>query len=75
MAEKGQSAAARSWIEGWERAGKRLRELKKIELQKISTEQALQTLAGAFESCRLHFAPRPTSGLVEQQCWFGKLRK
>jgi hypothetical protein len=75
MVESGQSIAARSWIEGWQRAGTRVRELKRTELRKISTEEALQNLAGAFESCRLHFAPRPTSGLVEQQRWFRKLGK
>jgi hypothetical protein len=70
-----QNSAARRWIEGWERAGSRLRELKKTELRNITTMEALRNLAGAFESCRLHFAPRPTSGLVEQQRWFSKLGK
>jgi hypothetical protein len=75
MAESSKSATARRWVEGWKRAGSRMRELNRAELQNISTEQALQNLAGAFESCRLHFAPRPTSGLVEQQRWFRKLKK
>ena len=70
-----QISAARSWVEGWQRAGRRLSELKKLELRAISTEEALQNLADAFESCRLHFTPRPSSGLVEQQRWFSKLRK
>jgi hypothetical protein len=55
------------------RAGFRLRELKRAELREISTEKALQNLADAFESCRLHFQPKPDSGLVEQQRWFRKL--
>jgi hypothetical protein len=75
MAERSQIPAAREWVEGWRRAGRRLNELKKSELRAISTLEALQSLAGAFEACRLQFPLRPTSGLVEQQRWFGKLRK
>jgi hypothetical protein len=75
MVEKDQSTEARSWVEGWQRAGRRLRDLKRSELGRISTAEALRNLAGAFESCRLHFAPRPTSGLIEQQRWFRKLAK
>ncbi len=73
--DSGQSTRVLGWIEGWRQAGRRLRELKKSELRDISTTEALQNLSGAFESCRLHFAPRPTSGLVEQQRWFRKLTK
>jgi hypothetical protein len=32
-------------------------------------------LGDAFESCRLHFTPPPTSGLVEQQEWFQRLKR
>jgi len=74
MAKSNQSHVACSWVEGWKRAGQRLSELKKMELRTISTEDALQNLADAFESCRLQFATRPSSGLVEQQRWFSKLR-
>jgi hypothetical protein len=64
----------RAWMESWRRAGERLRELRSAELRAISTEEALLRLSGAFESCRLYNSPRPTSGLVEQQRWFGRLR-
>ena len=64
----------RSGGEGGERVGQRLRERKRRELRAIRTEDALRKLAGAFESCRRHFVPSPTSGLVEQQRWFQKLR-
>jgi hypothetical protein len=67
-------ATERAWVESWQRAGKRLSELRKAGLRAISTEQALIHLAGAFESCRLHRQPAPTSGLVQQQRWFSKLR-
>lgn len=68
-------SVGQTWIEGWQRAGRRLAELKAAELRAISTQEALLHLAGAFESCRLHTEPRPTSGLVEQQRCFAKLRR
>lgn len=62
------------WIKCWEEAGPLLEELRGVELRKISTMQALINLSGAYESCRLHFKPKPDSGLVEQQKWFKKLK-
>ncbi|MBN1837704.1 MAG: hypothetical protein JW820_17740 [Spirochaetales bacterium] len=70
-----ESAAGRAWAECWRRAGDRLQELRRSELRRISTEEALMRLAGAFASARLHSSLRPASGLVEQQRWFGKLRQ
>lgn len=63
------------WLKNWERLGPQLEHLRRTELKKISTPQALHNLADAFESCRLHFRPKPTSGLVAQQAWFKKLHK
>ena len=50
---------------GWRRSAQRLRN--------TDTQQALLNLAAAFESCRLHRKPAPTSGLIEQQRWFMKM--
>jgi hypothetical protein len=63
----------RQWAERWQRAGLRLRALRREELRRTETPQALMNLAGAFESCRLHHKPSATSGLVEQQAWFRRL--
>ena len=62
------------WVAAWRRAGERLAELKREELRNIDTQHSLLNLADAFESCHLHHPPRTTSGLVEQQRWFRKLR-
>ncbi|MBA7536490.1 hypothetical protein ES705_28754 [subsurface metagenome] len=62
------------WIKCWEEAGPFLEKLRGAELRNISTMQALINLSGAYESCRLHFKPKPDSGLVEQQKWFKKLK-
>jgi hypothetical protein len=63
----------RQWAACWKRAGARMEELRREELRHTDTQQSLMSLAGAFESCRLHYKPLPTSGLVEQQRWFRKL--
>jgi hypothetical protein len=65
----------REWVACWKRAGVELERLRREELRHVDTQQALQNLAGAFESCRLHHKPAPTSGLVEQQRWFGKVKR
>ena len=62
------------WVETWKKAGPELEAIRRRELREIDTQRALINLADAFESCRLHFTPAPTSGLVEQQAWFKKLR-
>lgn len=62
------------WIGTWKKAGATLSTIRKRELREIDTQTALSNLADAFESCRLHFTPASTSGLVEQQAWFKLLR-
>ncbi len=65
----------RRWVQGWQAAGPRLAELRQRELEAVDTRQSLLNLADAFESCRLHFRPEPTSGLIEQQALFQRLRR
>lgn len=62
-----------TFVEQWERLGPELEKIRRRELETISTPQALQNLAGAFEDCRRRFKPKPTSGLVELQAWLKKL--
>jgi hypothetical protein len=76
MAEKNEDRArARRWALGWSEAAQVLVRMKKSELRGIDTSIALQRLARAFESCRIHFKPSAHSGLIEQQHWFRKLRQ
>jgi hypothetical protein len=63
------------WVETWKKAAPALSAIRRRELREVDTQTALINLAEAFESCRLHFTPAPTSGLVEQQAWFKMLRK
>ncbi len=52
-----------------------MEQLRREELPRTDTQQSLLSLASAFESCRLHYKPLPTSGLVEQQYWFRRVAK
>jgi hypothetical protein len=63
------------WVAAWRRAGPELERLRRDELRHTDTQRALENLAGAFESCRLHRKPLPTSGLIEQQRRFQRVAK
>jgi len=65
----------KKWVETWKQAGPELEKIRRAELRKVSTQQAMMNLADVFESCLLHFKPRPSSGLIEQQAWFRHFRK
>lgn len=65
----------REWVETWNETGKALAEIRREELRHISTQQALLNLAGAFEAARLRGVLRPSSGLIEQQAAFRRLRR
>lgn len=65
----------KEWVKTWKKAGSALDEIRKKEIKEISTQEALMNLAQAFESARLNYSPRPTSGLVVQQALFQKLKK
>jgi hypothetical protein len=72
--EKAEREQLEQWVRRWQAVGPTLAELRSRELQQCDTAQALLNLADAFESCRLHFRPSPTSGLVVQQALFRRLR-
>lgn len=72
---KQEKELTRRWVETWKKAGPELERIRRAEIRRTSTPQAMINLADAFESFLLHHKPRKTSGLVEQQARFMKLRK
>lgn len=64
----------RRWIRNWEEAAPVLERLRNEAIRNSDTAAAIEQLSDAFESARLHYPPPPTSGLVEQQRWFARLR-
>ena len=65
----------RRWAATWERAGRELAEIERRELQAMTDDQAREA-AIALLSMPLppDLPERLTSGLVEQQRWFARLR-
>jgi hypothetical protein len=63
----------RRWVEIWGRAGEELGEIRRRELELTDTREAIRQI---FSSAEI-FPTRPsdTSGLVEQQAWFARLRR
>jgi hypothetical protein len=62
----------RLWVQTWQKAGEVLRELRRREVRRIDTADAIMQLEDAFRSALREHPPKPTSGLVEQQRWFAR---
>ena len=64
----------KKYVETWRSAGPELEAIRKRELQETDVQKAVHQLFG--DSDLVQRWPRlTTSGLVEQQAWFAKLRK
>ena len=67
-----QIADARRWVRTWKQAGPRLERLRREELRRLDPQRAIALLCGEADYTKPPRAPRPTSGLVEQQRVFMK---
>ncbi len=65
----------RQWVRNWEAVAPVLEELRAEAIRDSDTAAAIEQLSDAFESARRHWSPPATSGLVEQQRWFARLRR
>ncbi len=65
----------RQWVRNWEAVAPVLEELRAEAIRHSDTAAAIEQLSDAFESARRHWSPPATSGLVEQQRWFARLRR
>jgi hypothetical protein len=63
------------WVETWKQAGPELEAIRRKEIEKIDTLESLAGLEDAFNYALRALPPRQSSGLVEMQRWFAKLRK
>ena len=68
-----ETALARRWVKVWQQAGPRLERVRREELRRLDPQRAIALLCGEADYTVPPRAPRPTSGLVEQQRWFMKL--
>jgi hypothetical protein len=67
-----QIAQGKQWVRAWEEAGKLMEELRRDELRRLDSQRAIALLCGPADYRVPPRAPKPTSGLVEQQYWFMK---
>ena len=68
-----QIALARRWVKVWQQAGPRLERVRREELRRLDQQRAIALLCGEADYTVPPRAPRPMSGLVEQQRWFMKM--
>jgi hypothetical protein len=64
--------AGRRWVRTWIEAGPRLERIRREELRRLDARRAIELLCGPADYTVAPRAPRPLSGLVEQQRWFMK---
>lgn len=72
--DESQEQRVREWIRNWEETGPLLEQLRAEDIRNSDTAAAIEQLSDAFESARREWSPPPTSGLVEQQRLFARLR-
>lgn len=61
-------------IAAWERAGPVMQASRDEAIRKTDTPSAIAALNDAYECAVRDMSPRKTSGLIEQQAWFARLR-
>ena len=65
-------ALGRRWVQAWREAGREMERLRREELRHLDAQRAIALLCGPADYRVPPRAPRPFSGLVEQQQWFKK---
>lgn len=72
--DKLEEERVRQWVRNWEAAAPVLEWLRDEAIRNSDTAAAIEQLSDAFESARRHWPAPTTSGLVEQQRLFARLR-
>lgn len=67
-----QLADGKRWVETWRLAGIDLERIHRKELRELETFRTIEMLGGPADYTKLPPAPKPWSGLVEQQRLFRK---
>lgn len=67
-----QIALGKKWVETWQLAGEGLESIRRQEIRELNTYKTISLLCGTADYTQPPCAPKPWSGLVEQQRWFKK---
>jgi hypothetical protein len=65
----------RRWVKHWQEAGPLLEEIRRQEIREANNLQVLALLEPAFNHAVRSLPPRESSGMVEMQALFAKLRR
>jgi hypothetical protein len=69
-------AELKRWAATWERAGRELARIRRDELERMTDDDVRRAVSDLFSGATAtDLEPRTTSGLVEQQRLFAKLRE
>ncbi len=69
-----QITLGRRWVQAWKNAAPELERIRRQELRQLDAYAAIALLCGPGDYREAPRAPKPTSGLIEQQRVFRKLR-
>jgi hypothetical protein len=69
-----QVALGRRWVKTWREAAPKLEAIRRRELRELDAFSAISMLCGPADYREGPREPKPTSGLVEQQRLFARLR-
>lgn len=67
-----QLTLGKRWIEIWKLAAVDLERIKRKKIRELDTYKAISRLCGTADYTKPPYAPKPWSGLIEQQRWFKK---
>lgn len=65
-------ALAKRWVQAWKDAGPELERIRRQELRSLAPGEGVSLLCSEADYTVPPRAPKPTSGLVDQQRWFMK---
>ncbi len=65
----------RAWAENWARVGPQLDAIRRRELEAMTDAERFAMIDDLLDIAFRFARPRTTSGLVEQQRWFQKMRR
>ena len=68
-------ALGRRWVKAWQDAAPELERIRRQELRQLDANHAIALLCGPANYREPPRAPKPTSGLIEQQRLFRKLAR
>ena len=70
-----QIALGRRWVQAWKDAAPELERVRRRELRQLDSFSTIALLCGPADYRVPPRAPKPTSGLIEQQRVFGRMRR